>query len=338
MPDHPFTYPYIGLGVLDEASIVLDRNTWRARYVDTAGILYAEVQVSEIDGHVQVTGYHADGMRGGIGTGRDLREAVLYFALGEISSDGRPAPIAKRLAAMNPRVFVFLDLEDPDTKLAVAPGVALYQVLVPRPIDAPLPPIEPGPLSRLAGYGAEEDEDSPFPGVLVRTFAVDGEEGTVHHPILIHSFTRPPLVIPELGPAIWALAPNQECMEWRPWLEQPGRKAFARMWPAPMQTVRGDGLTLRSYSVAWSRCFPNRPQPGEVAEPELDAAIDAEWQEFLKDVPSDPLADEIRQCPACTTGARCLRHVDPSTLSGEEFEEWLDVLEEEVGFPPEDEG
>jgi hypothetical protein len=260
MSDHPFTYPYIGLGVLDPVSIVLDRDTWRARYIDTAGDIYAVVEVSAVDDDVRVTGYQADGTQGASGTGHSLREAVLYFAMGEISAEGRPAPIAKRLAAMNPRVFVFLDTGDEGTTLAVAPGVALFQVLVPRPMDQPLARLEPGPLSRLAGYGSDEDEDSPFQGLLVRTVSHDSESGTVHHPILIHSFTRPALLVPELGPAFWEQAPDQGSMEWRPWLERPHRQSAARIWPAPTAALRADGLILRSYSVAWSRCLPRRQQ------------------------------------------------------------------------------
>jgi hypothetical protein len=43
MPDHPFTHAYIGLGLLDESSILRDGDAWAAEYRDAVGEPYVVV-------------------------------------------------------------------------------------------------------------------------------------------------------------------------------------------------------------------------------------------------------------------------------------------------------
>ena len=84
MADHPFTLPYIGLGLLDQSSITRNRAQWAAEYRDVDDDPYLavyvgerQVKLQEFDGGKRVattvapTLSRAIGMHGGDAIGGD---------------------------------------------------------------------------------------------------------------------------------------------------------------------------------------------------------------------------------------------------------------------------
>ena len=143
---HPFELPYVGLGLLDEASIRRDGDAWTADY-RSADEPYLTIRV-EPD-HVEVVEVEVDGER--VAT---TFERTLTRAIGLHGSGALRGPVSRfwQRAADLPGAFdAWVEVSIPRAQFAFVPAIGLGRLSIPWPTDVPWRTPEPGPIARRIG-------------------------------------------------------------------------------------------------------------------------------------------------------------------------------------------
>ncbi len=233
-PWHPFEFPYIGLGLLDEASIQHSGDEWTAEY-RIGDEPYLTIRVEP--GYVEVVEVEVDGER--VAT---TFERTLTGAIGLHGSGALRGPVSRfwQRAADLPGAFdAWVEVNIPRAQFAFVPAIGLGRLSIPWPTDVPWRTPEPGPIARRIGLEPFDEPDGVVPATMLRTYA--SPPGVVSEPIWLHSTTIPGILLGETIEAVYAANGALRSVAWRPFVENQPVGPVARSWPAPAWLDREAG-------------------------------------------------------------------------------------------------
>jgi hypothetical protein len=220
MPSHPFVFPYVGLGLLDEASIRHVRDAWTADYPDAAGQPYLRLTIRP--GRTRIEEFESDGKPIAV-----TDETTLTRAIGRHGGDALDGHVSRFwFRAIHGATTIWTPLAC-DADYAFVPAIGLATVHLPMPIGEILPPIPTGPLATRVGlgYGAEP---LPRSGLILRW--ASGKVVPKPEPVSLRSFTVPGILLEELAAGLQAVRPTP-AIEWRPFADTTQSATIAARWP-----------------------------------------------------------------------------------------------------------
>ena len=188
MPEHPFTFDYIGLGLLDEASIRRENDSWAADYGDAAGSPYLTVHVGP--SRIRIEELDAGG-RVALTVAPTITQAIGMHgsdALGDERSR-----FWERVAASTPLAWV--ETAFSNARYSFIPAIGIGQLCLPLPADVEWRAPEPGPIARRIGFHPFDDAVEIGPAKLTR-FA-DGRQNPEQEPIRLVKVSLPGILVPE---------------------------------------------------------------------------------------------------------------------------------------------
>jgi len=242
-PAHPFDLPYVGLGLLDEASIRREDDTWTADYTIgnqpylTIWIAPGRVEIDESEGGAIVVRTFGQTLTRAIGLhGAD--------ALG-----GEISRFWRRLAAIAGSVWVQLSPPD-DFRFSYIPAIGLGRLCVPSPIGVPWLAPEPGPLARRLGFRPFDASD---PGVMVSARLLRSVAGASEprvERVRFHGDDLPAILIPETVAAPYAANGPPRAIEWRPFVNPAPADWATQHWYAPVPSLLPDGEVLVGFALS----------------------------------------------------------------------------------------
>jgi hypothetical protein len=254
---HPFRLPYIGLGLLDEATIRREGDTWRAEYRD-GDDPFVEVEIAP-DGRTTVTAREPDGRRLGSASGLNLVQAI--GAIGGPLLRGDVSPFWLRVARRADGVWVALSGDRIELSFVPALGIGTISVPVRRGCEWHEP--GPGPIARRIGLATSDREVDVVEATLLRWFV--GLDEPDEEPILVHRYSVPGILVGELADAIFEANGPLRSIEWRPYLHHDlARTAWGGgdLWTVP-EGRREFRFGLRRFAiVAGARQGVDRPSAG----------------------------------------------------------------------------
>lgn len=241
-PDgHPFIHTYIGLGLLDEASIRRDADAWLAEYPDDRGDPYLRIRV-EADGRAELHEHDADGRRVARTLGPSLMDAIgrhSYFALAEAS------PFWVRVAQRGPRAWIAVSI--PEIHFSFIPAIAIGGLYVPVPLDRPWVEPTPGPIARRIGLSPTQEPPGPSGATLLRFVA--GEPEPREERVNLVRYQLPGILVVETVAAVFAANGPLRSIEWRPFVLPQLVGQVGQLWHSPRQTTLPDGGVLTGFGI-----------------------------------------------------------------------------------------
>jgi hypothetical protein len=240
MPAHPFSHAYIGLGLLDDASIQRHRDTWAAEYRDAAGdpylVIYAgpsRVRIEEFDSGNRVA---------------LTVDSTLHGAIGRHGHDALGGDMSRfwtRVARTSSQVWI--QLTPPEVLAAYVPAIGLGRVSIPVPLDGTWCEPEPGPLARRLGYRPFIDDARMVPATLLRY--VEGEARPRKEWVTLRQASLPGLVLAEAIAAYYAANGRLRSIEWRPFMIPEPADPTYRAWKATIPELTPDGGVQYGYAI-----------------------------------------------------------------------------------------
>ncbi len=240
MSEHPFTFDYIGLGLLDERSTIQHRDSWAAEYRDAAGDPYLVVYVGPRQ--VRIEEFDA-GKRVGLTV-----DSTLLRAIGRHGQDALGGDMSRfwaRVARTSSQVWI--QLTPPDVVGAYVPAVGMGLVSVPSPVDGAWRQPEPGPLARLLGVRPFVDEGHVVPATMLRY--VEGERHPREERVVLHQAIVPGILLSEAIAAYYAANGPLRSIEWRPFVIPEPAEHIGRAWHATIPVLCPDGGPQTGYAI-----------------------------------------------------------------------------------------
>jgi hypothetical protein len=248
MSSHPFVFPYIGLGLRDDASIRRLDGAWHADYPDADGRPYLRLAVT--DDETTIEEIDEDGRVAAITAATSLADAI-----GRHGSDALPGDVSRFwFRAIHGAISIWTPLAC-RADYAFVPALGLARVHLPMPTGSTLPPLRVGALAaRLSlAYGADP---IPRPGLLLRWGA--GRILPTPEPISLHDFVVPGILLEELATALRSVRKTPS-IEWRPFADTTQSTTVHSLWPThrvPDELRRPD---LVRFSVVEDFDAPGAP-------------------------------------------------------------------------------
>ena len=239
MSEHPFTHDYIGLGLLDEASIIRHRDDWAAQYRHQ-GERYLEVYVTS--GWVRILEYD-DGARVGVSSAPTLAEAIGLRAADVLL--GRVSRFWERVARTVPAVRV--QTSAPNVTRTYIPGIGIGHLCFPMPLDVTWREPERGPVARRLGLAPFARSLRAADATLYRT--VRGESKPRSERIRLVDVFTPGVLIAESVEGFHAANGPSRSVEWHPFLLPDVVMRVAHPWQAPPRTALADGGILDEFAI-----------------------------------------------------------------------------------------
>lgn len=239
MPDHPFTHAYIGLGLLDESSILRDGDAWGAEYKDAEGRPYLAVfigpnlaKILEFDGDERVA----------VTVAPTLARAIQQH--GTTALGGEFSRFWARVArAAN---MVWLQLSPPEAVTTFVPAIGLGHLVMPTPWNSRWRRPEPGPIARRLGCDLFRE---PYfePGTLLRYIA--GEPRAPKQRVRIYRGLVPGILVAEVAAAYYAANGPLRSIEWRPFVLPSSVLHVGQAWPSIRPVTLPDGTTMTGFAI-----------------------------------------------------------------------------------------
>ena len=241
-PAHPFRLPYVGLGLLDEASIRREGDTWTADYPIgdepylTIRVAPDGVEIDELE----------NGMLVATTRGSDLDRAIGMHGEGALS--GELSRFWTRLVERAGPVWVQLTVPG-DVRYAFVPAIGLGRLCVPSPLDVRWVTPEPGPLARRFGFRPFDpaDPDTTTRAQLLRL--VDDEPGPRVEEVRLHGTDLPGILVAETVAALYAANGPLRGIEWRPFVNPAPTDWAVQRWNMPRPSLLPDGAVLRAFAL-----------------------------------------------------------------------------------------
>ena len=249
-PSHPFTMPYVGLGLLDEASIRLDGENWIADYpigddpyltiaVGPDRVEFLEVEDGSIVARTVET---------------TLERALGFHGIGAL--DCEISRFWRRVAEGAGSVWVLLSM--PETRYAYVPAIGFGQLCVPSPLGIPWVTPEPGPLARRLGFEPFDPTDPATTVTACLLRRVEGEPELRREEVRLHGTELPGILVGETVAAIYAANGPLRGREWRPFVNpSPADWEFQR-WRATDPAQLPDGGMLLEFALLRGGCSSGR--------------------------------------------------------------------------------
>jgi hypothetical protein len=225
-PWHPFEFPYVGLGLLDEASIRREGDDWTAEY-RADGEPYLALRVTP--DLAQVVEIDEDGDRVATTTERTLVRALGLHAGSAVR--GLPSRFWTRARSLAGWFDVWVDVSLPRAEFAFVPAFGLGRLSVPSALDVPWLAPEPGPIARRIGAVPFDEPDTMVRATMHRTFL--RRPDVVSESIRLFTTTIPGILLPETIAALHEANGRHESVAWRPFVENQPVGPVARSWLAP---------------------------------------------------------------------------------------------------------
>jgi len=238
---HPFTHRYIGLGLLDEASVRRDGDAWTAEYPDQRGDPYLRVRIVA-DGHATLEETDEDGRRVATTVGRSMAEAIGRhgaYALGEVS------PFWIRVLRHGAQAWIALTI--PEIRYSFIPAIAIGGLYVPVPLDRPWVEPVPGPVALRIGLPPSGDPPGPRGATLLRFVA--GEDEPREERIRLARYSLPGILVTETVGALYAANGPLRSIEWRPFVLPQPVDRVGQLWHTPRPTRLSDGALLNGFGI-----------------------------------------------------------------------------------------
>jgi hypothetical protein len=240
MPAHPFSHAYIGLGLLDDASIQHHRDTWAAEYRDAAGdpylVVYAgpsRVRIEEFDSGKRVA---------------LTADSTLLRAIGRHGQDALGGDMSRfwaRVARTSSQVWI--QLTPPEALAAYMPAIGLGRVSIPVSLDGTWCDPEPGPLARRIGRRPFMDDARVVPATLFRY--IEGESRPRRERVTVRQASLPGLLLAEAVAAYYAANGRLRSIEWRPFMIPEPAERIGRAWKATIPALTPDGSVQCGYAI-----------------------------------------------------------------------------------------
>jgi hypothetical protein len=240
MPAHPFTLPYIGLGLLDEPSIRRDGEIWTAEYPDTSGRPYLVARIHA--DHVRLEEFE-DGKRVDMTAGGTLASAIGQHGKGALLGE------ASRfwLRVVRDLSNVWVQISGADVRYGFVPAIGLAELTIPLPGGMRWIPPTPGPIANRIGLNPFDETTEVMTGTLLRTIR---EEPTPRvQAIKVVKATMPGILIPEAAEAYFEAFGGLRSIEWRPYVLPAPDRNVSRSWQSIQPVTYRDGSTLTGFAV-----------------------------------------------------------------------------------------
>jgi len=264
MSTHPF-FPYLGLGLLDEASIRRDASRWNAQYLD-AGSRHLQVTVHEpgpSNGHgsALIKEFSPSGDHIATSLGRDLHAAIAQHATTLLTE--RPCRLWDRVGELTPSVYIPLQVEQP--VMGFVPAMAIGWVCIPSPLDAPWLEPTPGPLARHLGLTYACDPFGPRFATLLR--ATDASEASHRERVRLREYDLPAILVPEFAKALQEARGPLTSLEWRPVLRVNLAPNEVRIFDSVERYgATYEGRPLMAYALVPEQQDDDIPRPPDPVE------------------------------------------------------------------------
>ena len=240
MPEHPFTFDYIGLGLLDEASIRRDHDRWAADYRDAAGDPYLVVHVGA--SRVRIEELDAGG-RVALTVAPTITQAIGMHGADALGAER--SRFWERVAASTPRAWI--QTACPNACYTFIPAIGIGRLCLPLPHDVEWRPPEPGPIARRIGLRPFDDATEIGPATLTR-FA-GGGRNPERGPIRLVKVSLPGILVPEAAAACLNAHGPARSVEWRPFVRSVPSGRVAQRWQ-PRREASADGEPgLEAFSI-----------------------------------------------------------------------------------------
>jgi hypothetical protein len=240
MPAHPFSHAYIGLGLLDDASIRQRGDRWAAEYRDAAGDPYLVVNVDP--GRVRIEEFDS-GKRVAMTADSTLLRAVGLH--GQDALGGDMSRFWARVARSSSQVWI--QLTPPEVLAAYVPAIGLGRVSIPVPLDGTWCDPEPGPLARRLGYRPLIDDARMVTATLLRY--IEGEARPRRERVTLRQASLPGLLLAEAIGAFYAANGRLRSIEWRPFMIPEPADPIDRAWKATIPALTPDGGVQYGYAI-----------------------------------------------------------------------------------------
>ena len=240
MPAHPFNHAYIGLGLLDDASIRRHGDTWAAEYCDAAGDSYllvhaapSQVRIEEFD----------SGKRVALTVDSTLRDAIGRH--GQDALGGDMSRFWARVSRTSSQVWI--QLTPPEALAAYVPAIGLGRVSIPVPLDGAWCDPEPGPLARRLGFWPFVDGVREVSATLFRY--IEGESRPRKERVTLRQASLPGLLLAEAVAAYYAANGRLRSIEWRPFMIPEPAERIGRAWKITIPSLTPDDGIQRGYAI-----------------------------------------------------------------------------------------
>lgn len=240
MPEHPFTFDYIGLGLLDEESIARHHDSWAAEYRDAAGDPYLVVYVGPSRVRIEEYGH---GRRVASTVGPKLTEAI--GSHGGDALEGERSRFWERVSARAPGARVQLNCRD--ARFSFVPAIGIGQLCLPLPEDVPWRPPAPGRTARRIGLRPFEDAVEVRPATLARL--VEGSWTLNREPIRLVKVSLSGILVPEAIDALLAAYGPTRSDEWRPFVRTNLVGRVAQIWRRPEGASAAGESGMAAFSI-----------------------------------------------------------------------------------------
>lgn len=240
MPEHPFTFDYIGLGLLDDASIRRDRDGWAADYREAAGDPYLTVHVGPT--RVRIEEFDA-GRPVAVTIAPTITQAIGMHgadALGEERSR-----FWERVAALTPLAWV--QTACPDARYSFIPAIGIGQLCLPLPADLDWRPPEPGPIARRIGQATFDDTFEVVPATLVRF--IDRGRSSSRERIKVMKVAILGILVAEAVDALLEAHGPTRSVEWRPFVRSEPATRVAQLWHPRGEPSAEDEPDFAAFSI-----------------------------------------------------------------------------------------
>lgn len=228
--DHPFgDLPYLGLGLLDPASIRHDPATdaWSADYPDQWGRPCLQVTIGPRGYDIVELGENGARLR--LAHGHDLEIAVQHYALGALG--GKISSFWKRLGPHVQSIWLLISGAG-EHLTAFCPAVGIVEVRIPTPVKAPWTEPGPTPMELRLGLAPMIDPIGPRHGSLLRWYA-DAPDVPRIARVRVRQYAMPAILLPDFSLALRAAMGPLTAIEWRPigWTQPTLR--LGQAWDVP---------------------------------------------------------------------------------------------------------
>lgn len=238
-PAHPFDLPYVGLGLLDEASIRRDGDAWTAEY-RIGDEPYLAIRVAPGRVEIQET-------EGGRMVARTI-EQTLNRAVGLHGQGALTGDISRFWNRAAERAdMAWVQLSPRDIQFTFIPAIGMGRLCVPSPFDALWTAPEAGPLARRLGFEPFAGPECVRGATLLRS-VVEEAEARVER-VRLHLDTIPGILLAETVEALYAANGPLRAIEWRPFVLHEPLDRVAQTWPGPRPTRLPDGATMVGFAL-----------------------------------------------------------------------------------------
>lgn len=244
MSDHPFRYSYVGLGLLDEASIHQERHRgvdrWVADYPDLRGRPYLRVGIEPSLATIEEFDTH--GERVAMTVSPSLTDAIGRHGAGATNAEGARDGVSRFwVRAISGAISIWTPI-DATVRYSFIPAMGLATVYIPAPRGSTWVNPAPGPVATRIERDFDEDDGWPRPATLYRWPAEDGPPTT--EPIDIHAITVQGILLAELADAIKLARGPLRSIEWRPFASVNSSTFVRNAWPASVGHARPDMVSF----------------------------------------------------------------------------------------------